>query len=58
MDKSHKKAEKLDDGEYLTQLRMALEHVRAARKCTSGKAGANRLIIRIERHIMECEEDA
>jgi len=58
MDKSHKKAEKLGGGEYLTQMRMALEHAREARKYAShGKAGANRIIIRIVRHIGECEDE-
>lgn len=59
MDKSHKKAEKLGGGEYLTQLRMALEHLREGRKFAShSKARANRLIIRIVRHIGECEDEA
>ena len=59
MDKSHKKAEKLGGGEYLTQLRMAIDHVRAARKCAShGKGGANRLIFKIERHIRKYGEQS
>ena len=58
MDKSHKKAEEVGGGEYLTQMRMAIEHVREARKFASRKGRANSLILRIERHIAECEEDA
>jgi len=59
MDKSHKKAEKRGGGEYLTQMRMALEHLKEARKYAShSKAGANRLIIRTIRHIEDCEDEA
>ena len=59
MDESHKKAEESGGGEYLVQMRMALEHVEEARKYASyNTTWADRQIRAIKKHIAECEDES